>query len=690
MFGEENFQYPLYRLSLFVFRTMFVFLTHSVLFYYMFHELSSKTFTFVVIVYSCKIIFTALWWGGLEVLRSSVRISYKSGNRDEINRIVGFWLVLALIITVPFLGFGAYYFYIWMHPYGYNVSSVESIYVVITCIALSLHFPISVFHAGIYAISRVIRPHFSVIISNIFGLSVLILFWPLIRINAIFLSILAQSLISSCLTYYYTHYMYKIYDLWPIKPSRNEFKKRIAGLPVAKFFIAGFANLMTNMDPLLIIGFYYFLIGKNKYIYLMQILYLISPLIQALSDWSTLFYFDRKKLDSVELTILAEKYDSVIKKVAWVMGFSMWGYSIIGCCVLISPEAGFVLFSLLPAFILRGIIADLHIKDFSGSYYFDVIVSGFMLLGGYTLVAVSKTPNIYYKSFYVTIVLIIVQSFLKRYRLSKMPIFKTETLHTNLYSWLSNIKSCNNLVEVCKLTLTDKAFFKDKITIIRRLVEALNLSGEQVCLYGKQNILIYFDITEKSILHRDSIFAELGKGLITQFNKELVFTNKLSFEKIKLDHSFIDCSILKDIAEKAFSKNNIQKFFLNDNEVVLKFFELFPQGVCYDPVKYCGPLAKPLPDTAIRRIFSLIWDYLYGRKNSSICEIDVTVLFDENVLRIIFLVPMQEHSRELLGKLYDWHQFIHSINIARAMHIDSIENFAPVPAAMRGQVEVVT
>jgi len=665
MFDESHVQYPIYRLSLFNFKVMTLFITHAVLFYYMFQEFSSHTFTFLISISSWKIFFMSLWWGGLETLRTQVRYAYRAKNLQEVNKTIGFWISLSMILCLPLLAASGYFVYEIFERLPRRLPIVEQLYLLITFVSLVIHLPVSVFHAGIYSFTRIIRPQFSVILSHLLGLSTLMITWPIIGMYAIILAIFIQAITTSCLTYHYTLYMYKLYDLWPEKPKRKEFRKRLLNLPIINFFVGGAANIFIAIDAILIIVFYFFSLGKPQYVLYVQIIYLISPLIRATSDWARLFYFDRKKLEKSRLTLFVQQYDRIVDKVAAFMGFFFGIYSIIACLVLITSDSGLLTLTLMPFFILRAMIANLQVKTFCENRFFDLIVSGIFLVAGIISIAFLE-ETLFLKSLFLTLLMVVIYKFLGKTRFPKLEFETMEPNYTNLYAWLANIKHCDELVEVVHVKIDPHSLIRQKMELIRKLKETFQLTDKQICLYGADSVLFYQPISSAQILLPNTTYAELGKGIINHIEQDLVYTNRNVFDQTGLDYSYIDSPIINHIKERAFVHVDIRNIRVSDEEIKSTFSELFPDGVYYDPKRNLGPEAEAPSLETLRKFTSLIWQYLYHKKAKKKSDFDLTVLYDD-LVKVVFLIPKKANNEEFGQKLKYWYQYIHANNIKRAV-----------------------
>lgn len=665
MFDENHIKYPLYRLSLFNFQVLFLYLVHAITFYVMAKSFSTRTFVFVIWVSSWKLILGAFWWGGLELLRSRVRQLYRVKNTDELKEAIGYWLIAASVFSIPFILTGVYFTWETITLYDKHDPFFGSAYLAISCFSVALYLFSSTYHAGIYAVTRIIRPQFSIILSHVLSLAVLLLCWKVWHYYAILASTATYGIASTCLTLYYSSYMYRLYELQPHKPDVKtciDYARKFS-LPV--FASAGFANVFMNVDGLLIIAFYYFTVGSPHYFLYLKTLFLVAPLIQATSEWARLFYFDRKKLEHSQLTRFINQYEDVLRRVAGVMGLCLGCYSMIACYILISEKAGLILLVFIPVFLLRAVISNLQVHQFCSSHYFDVIISGLYFVAGFILVARLKEP-LQIKSILLSILLLLGIKFLSRPRLPKLQVHTSKALYSNLYEWLHDIKSCHELVEVTRLTFDSHVQFRHKVRIIKLLTEKLELESRQITIYGTQGILFYQPVSSRSRTVSSSFFAEISYGMINRIDQDLVFTNDEAFRKSHLDLSYIDCATLREVRDKAFTYVPLNNQVVLETDVYDSFFELFPEGIVYSPKRMLGRKATPPSVEFLRKLPSYIWHFLYNHKLKSKSAYDVSALFKNGTVWAVFLVPF-ENNDENFSKRFDfWKKMIHAVNIKYA------------------------
>lgn len=687
MFDGCDVSYLSFRLSLFNLQVLFHYFSHMVMFYFMFHQLALKTFTILIMVSAVKMLVSAGWWGGLEVLRSHVRKAYHAGNKEEVNQITGFWIQLAVFFSLPAIALAAYYAYVGYGNILYRESAIEAFFIVCSCLTLAIQLPLGAYHAGIYGFSRIMRPRFSMILPFLIGICILLFSWSLFRQYAILLSIASESVTSVFLTFYYTSYMYKLYKLEPVRPSHQEFKRRFFEIPTVNFILGSMANIFIMSDALLIIAFYFWALGDPRQLMFIQIVFLISPLIRASSDWARLFYFDRKQLENDQLSLFISKYEKSVSRVASFLGFSFGVFACVSSYLLISPAAGANTLIMLPFFLMRSLIANKQVKAYTYSYYYDVIVSGALVIVSVVGVYVLKVPLLT-KGVLITVAMIVVNAFLKRYRLPCCPINRYQNIYTNLYNWLATLVQIKERVDLYKISLDKKTTLAQKMGFINRLSEELDIPGDHICVFGDYPLLVYLPVSRGDTNPINATVAMLGKGIVSNIEHSLI-AQQSTYWVGKLPINVKNSPFIKELTARSLERNSHLPHFSTEVDIVTgHFMGLFPNGIYYNPGRHLGPEAEPLPYETVRKFNFLIWEYLYQRKSGRSADVDLSLLFEAGVVRVIFVIPRNVEDGAYFQKIHEWHDYLHAVNVAESFQYADEYKDSPIQADGRLSYQV--
>lgn len=99
-------------------------------------------------------------------------------------------------------------------------------------------------------------------------------------------------------------------------------------------------------------------------------------------------------------------------------------------------------------------------------------------------------------------------------------------------------------------------------------------------------------------------------------------------------------------------------------EGIERFTQLFPEGICYNPLRRLGTKADPLPLETVRTFGVLINRYLYANDKEQSSEIDLSLLFLSPVIKAIFIISKKDYREEDIQK---WRTYLHALNIEAAL-----------------------
>lgn len=645
MFESQDISYLFFRLRYYFLQVFVQFFLHAVFFYFMSHKLTTKTFTIIIVASGLKMMLKAGWWGVLETMRAQVRSAFNCRHKRDIDLTIGFWLGLtALLSSIVLLG-GCYFIYqafgVYQQPNG---NLFTPLFLAIMCFCLAIQLPIRTYHSGIFSVKRIMRPWFSMIGPHLIGIVFLFLLWPFLNIYAILVTFLFESLTSSYLTYYYTKKMYHLLEIKPRFPEKYFFQRtnfKNLNSNILHSSLAGLANSFMMGDSMLIMAFYFFALGDPSKLSLLYTVYLIAPLIHATTDWAHLFYFDRKKLSSREFARFIDQYDWYINRAASLIGLCLWILSLGACFLLLSShEVGYCLL-LLPFFLMRPKIANLQIKNFTQHYYFDVIVSGLVLVGGLFIVGL-KDHTLLFKGVMMSFALWMVWQYLKKPRLPQYQTLHLGRLYENLYAWLTHLSRSEGAQEVYFLKFHPQMTSQQKIYFINQIKKNHMQNADYLCIFDHHSVAFFRTASHSSMLLRELVM--LGGGFIQKIESKAM----QSLELIK---------------KELWEGDALPSTYACDKQSLIEdFFQKFPMGICYDPLRRLGPHATPLPVDKVRGFIALINKYLLQEKEKGRNDIDLSVFINQGTIQVIFVVPTKHNK----GSIQAWHKHLHAINIHHA------------------------
>ncbi|MCB1149412.1 MAG: hypothetical protein KDK48_04540 [Chlamydiia bacterium] len=367
------------------------------------------------------------------------------------------------------------------------------------------------------------------------------------------------------------------------------------------------------------------------------------------------------------MTLFIKQYDKVVDRVALALGLAFGLYGVFATSILISSRTAITVLSLLPFFILRSLTANLQIKNFSYDHFGEIIISGLAALIG-LVVILTFSANILEQAVLIGLLMTILILYLSHFRLPKFQVIEEKRLYTNLYSFLSNLKKTKELVEIYRLNLDENIQIAQKMQLIGRLLSELRLSADQICICSSHAILFFRPVSSAGFLLPNTVLAEVGNGLVRTFEQDLIHTNPELVEKNGLDSSFLNSPILRSVTDNAYGQAKIERgTSISKDELIKRFTDSFPTGVYYDPKLNLGPQATPPPVEDLRKIQMLIWKFLFRQKKSIRCNLDVSIWYQDDMVKIVFLIPDRFNIQAESDKILQWHKYIHGTNIMFAL-----------------------
>lgn len=338
-----------------------------------------------------SLIVSGAWWGLLEVMRERVRVFAQSGDRDAVEREVGQWLVLSVVVAVV-LTVGGGVALVLLLPSGHN--AVGHLYAFLVIIELALRFPVRVLHSGIYATRRIYRPLWSMFAPTAVQLLVIGVGVFLYPAGAIVIAIIASNAISIWITVHYTVRVYRLVGLWPNHRAPGRPRRILPSIPVAQGVEATLAGLGLRLDAVLvlaIVGIY----GTNtrsfdltagfsewRDVDAFQFFYLVLPTFRGAYDASSVFYFDFVRLRRIPA--LSQFRLLFFHKLLWttpVLGLFFWSLAA-ALGLFVTPDIPFsFLLALLPLFLIRSAIGAYQIRLFAEGQFRALIASIALLAG---------------------------------------------------------------------------------------------------------------------------------------------------------------------------------------------------------------------------------------------------------------------------------------------------------------------
>lgn len=650
-FGQKKIAYLIYRVKIFNLQTVIRYLFFCFFFIANYTVLIYKLFSIIAIMVLLQWIISSFWWGALECMRSKIRHDFNAHAETTLDITLGSYLYFSFLVTLILL----LIFYSLWHHYIFDSSMPDKIqfFILFYCIKISLSLLLNTFHSGAYAITRIIRTPFSILIPDLIGILVIIILYPLFPEEAALFALVIRSLISMVLIYRFVLRMYHFYELNPVFPSNKAFLRWIKKIPLKEFLLAGLSFVMIKQDMVFIILATLFMENSLISNELFIVLFLVNPMFIATTNWAFLFYFDRKRVKGNDFTQMINYYNKSIEKATIFFALIYWFIALLAVALLISLSACRYLILFLPFFIIKAKLADLQIKRFSYNSYIDIIIAGCFLLGSYTALFIANL-NILPSYFLALLSLVVMIKFLQKPRFS----IKTERyykLPINLYNFLYKLTELSDqALTIYYITTSADIHIHQEFYVLNKLSDKFVGDNEEICIIDNSHYL-FFTLNKNIPSHK---LIEAGVGLIKSIEKSSISNHEhlsnLILNRQEVFQKFLPRFSFKN--EDIVSADNIKQ----------RFFETFPKGTCFSPQPEFGREAVPMDLEDIRSLYTQAIQYLFYTRIKRYSLYDITVYYSHMTIECIFSIPRKQYPNSALR---EWQVFLHKQNIFQSLRL---------------------
>ncbi len=213
LFGLSMWPYIWYRTRLFFINSFLKIVLHIAEFYFIFLFFSPSLFHRLIIFRSITFILYGAWWGALEMLREYGRGAKQCRQLHTVKTEVIYWLFLTLALLFIIDVVTAFL----LHPSLKHQQANDMIsfyfYLFAILVQINLAFLANVLHSGIYGISRVYRPLFSLVLPSAASFFIMFGGWFMIGIYALPCAFIVSAFLGLYFSFHYTLSMYKMLTL---------------------------------------------------------------------------------------------------------------------------------------------------------------------------------------------------------------------------------------------------------------------------------------------------------------------------------------------------------------------------------------------------------------------------------------------------------------------------------------------
>ncbi|MDI1353193.1 MAG: hypothetical protein PSV35_10585, partial [bacterium] len=609
--------YGIFRLKYFNAQLVLNYVTHLIFLTFLFNNLSHRHAVVINILLALSVMLQGAWWGGLEVLRDSVRMQYKHRKRKAMGESIGAWLVMSvllsvllLIVMMVFCGYSVFYL-------NYSALYLVSIMCIICTLALQL--PVRTYHSAMYALSRISRSTSSIFFADFIFIFFFTFSYKFLGLYTLPLVYLLKSIVAQLISIHYINKAYKWRNIEIRCPNLKYVPIFIKEFPVRKWMMASLTMATLTLDHLLLaLGLLY--AKQNISTENFTFLILILPLLYASVDWSKNFYFDYKKDLKNDFKLFFQHFENKVIFIAFFSGFFFWLLACITHFIFMPSNPMTLCLWLLPIFILRAKISLLQIKHFSESNYKEVICSNILFYCGVIslfFVAVSMMLKMGIL-LVMCFILMKYMSYIPKNTKKINPIFKTP-LH--FYAWLEALRTYleKHHVEVHLFSLSKEIKTHALNRLIQDMYQLCTPHNSELCIY--QNTMIIFN--SPMVLNKSDLWS-MSRGWIYQHRQ--------------LDLTSID-QISIELIPQLETKKIESKLSCQPEQIKEHFFNYFPKGICFDPRSQLDKSLKRLSYQMMNKVLNAAKHYLDGKEKPLLLGYYISVLYYSGSAQMIFLIP---------------------------------------------------
>jgi hypothetical protein len=547
LLGSNFLKYAYYRLRFFAFR-VFVHIALRLVEVKIFLLLLPSSTVYVFLIGRILLVSAnALWWGILEDLREKVRRLAQSKKLFKIPSLISQWIISSFILSL--LGLVCLIFLnLFYHK---TILKLETVYLSFCFLRLMLEIPLATFHSGIYAIRRIYRPLYWILIVELIASLGAFSLYPLLGVWAFPLTFFISTLLNLSVRFFYTKKVYLFYRFWPL--SFDQVDKRWNTF-LSKFnrtnLITGVANMLMGYECLILVLF----LHKNKMSlganHLLLLFFILSPLLIAGYEWARLFYFDFKKLEMGFYSHFKQQFQNQVEQFALGWG-ALNGILVISASYFLAEqEFTDKLWWLLPFFLINSLLAYKQVKAFSEKNYTLLIKSGLTFLGG-IFVLWYFPASFQLQSIFLCLVAL--GALWQLERLEEKIGFGSSFSILPLTEWLRHLKFIEQKVRIGCITFSqDIEFFK--LNAFANKIQQRLKAGNEICPFLPNQIFWFErdseDVTKEVVIHQ-------VEGLC----REVQLSPFYADGKTAFRESFLKEIIDADIAQDAFDINQLKEIF---------------------------------------------------------------------------------------------------------------------------------
>jgi hypothetical protein len=597
-----------------------------------------------------SLIVSGAWWGLLEVMRERLRTVTQIGDRDGIEREIGSWLALSVIVAtvVTLVGAAALIFLL---PSGEG--GIGVFYAFLVLIELALRMPVRVLHSGMFATRRIYRPLWTMFTPTLVSVVVIGVGVFVYPAGAIIIAIIASNAISIWISVHYTMRAYRLTGLWPKYQGRSVLPS-IPPRPGIEATLAGLGLRLDAIAVLLIAGMYSM---HNRAFDLtagysawrdvdpFQFFYLVLPLFRGSYEATAVFYFDFVRLRRIPAFRQFRVW--FFHRLLWttpVITLFFWSLAVpLGLFVLPGIPFSFLL-ALLPLFVVRSLIGTYQIRLFAEGQFLALAATIVFSAGLFALVWFDVNPaSDLVQLTAAMILLLIVHINLQHFqdRSTALPTL------LSLSDWIRALSTESGPVRVGRISVPEWIDSRQKTNAIKLMRETFGDDGH-LAFRSSSNLVFYQRVTKDNTERQPHLAVQAATGGAANRAQIVPTTMKTGQEAL--------ARIISDDWMAPIDEGWSASIEVLESE----FDAIFPDGITVDlDSRRQRRAASDLEQSLLVGILPMAMKSLgEGAVVTSVSGRWVSPLFQGGRLRVIFILPADfdtDRFRRWRRTVQAWH-----------------------------------
>lgn len=259
----------------------------------------------------------SLWWGALEPQRTALREAHRKRDAGTFADLTSRWSALAAVVIV--IEQGLVVVWLLIAPRPFSGFSIYDAYAIACGLRLGLETWSRTQHSAVFAVTRVRRPLWSLVLVDVLEVFGLLIAWLRIGALAFALVLAVSSVLRATFTLLFARLMRRQLKLPERSRSvwRELRRKGWPALPYPQMCKFAALNASLQVESLAVMVLSTGAAGAMG-LTLSLTIHALSPLFGAGYAWARVFYFDFKRLDHFASPVFAVRFARLLDRVALV------------------------------------------------------------------------------------------------------------------------------------------------------------------------------------------------------------------------------------------------------------------------------------------------------------------------------------------------------------------------------------